>query len=78
MSSSSSESTELAHGTINGADELSVQLIRPTDMPAVVRIVWPAKPTVCDTRRFPDTAATIAHLFARAHIVLAALKAHGN
>jgi hypothetical protein len=30
--------TTLAEGTINGADELSVQLIRSTDMPAVVRI----------------------------------------
>jgi hypothetical protein len=27
---------------------------------------------------FPDTAATVAQLFARAHIVLAALKAHGQ
>ena len=73
-----SDITDLGHGIINGADELSVQLIRPTGMPAFVRIVWPAKPTVCDTKRFPDAAATIAQLFARAHIVLAALKAHGN
>ena len=70
--------TQLASGTINGADELLVQLIQPDDMPAMVRVVWPAKPTVCDTKRFPDTAATIAQLFARAHIVLAALKAHGS
>jgi hypothetical protein len=70
--------TQLASGTINGADELLVQLIQPDDMPAMVRVVWPGKPTVCDTKRFPDTAATIAQLFARAHIVLAALKAHGS
>ena len=73
-----SESTDLARGAINGVDELSVQLIEPDRMPAVVRIVWPPQPTVCDTKRFPDTAATIAQLFARAHIVLAALKAHGS
>jgi hypothetical protein len=75
---SPSSTTILAEGTINGANELVVQLISPDGMPAFVRIVWPAKPTVCDSKRFPDTAATIAQLFARAHIVLAALKAHGN
>src|SRR4029453_15072520 len=42
------------------------------------RIIWPAAPTVIDPRRFPDTAATIAQLFARAHVVLAALKGHGK
>lgn len=47
-------------------------------MPAMVRIIWPAAPTLIDPGRFPDTAATIAQLFARAHIVLAALKAHGQ
>jgi hypothetical protein len=47
-------------------------------MPAAVRIVWPAAPTVVDPRRFPDVAAQIAQLFARAHIVLAGLKAHGQ
>jgi hypothetical protein len=31
-----------------------------------------------DPRRTPDSAATTAQLFARAHIVLAALKAHGQ
>jgi hypothetical protein len=45
-------------------------------MPAMVRIIWPPKPTMIDPDRFPDTAAAIAQLFARAHIVLAALKAH--
>jgi hypothetical protein len=45
-------------------------------MSAMVRIIWPPQPTVIDPRRFPDAAATIAQLFARAHIVLAALKAH--
>jgi hypothetical protein len=44
----------------------------------VVRIVWPGAPTVVDPKRFPDTAAAVAQLFARAHIVLAALKAHGK
>jgi hypothetical protein len=59
-------------------DQLAVELVEPDGMPAMVRIVWPAKPTIVDPRRFPDTAGAIAQLFARAHIVLAALKAHGQ
>jgi hypothetical protein len=71
-------STILAAGLINGADTITIELIQPAGMPAVVRIVWPAAPTVIDPKRFPDTAATIAQLFARAHIVLASLKAGGR
>jgi hypothetical protein len=44
----------------------------------MVKITWPDAPTIVDPKRFPDTAATVAQLFARAHIVLAALKAHGQ
>jgi hypothetical protein len=44
-------------------------------MPAMVRVVWPTAPTIIDPKRFPETAATIAQLFARAHIVLASIKA---
>jgi hypothetical protein len=43
----------------------------------MVCITWPTGQTVVDPKRFPDVAAQIAQLFARAHIVLAALKAHG-
>jgi hypothetical protein len=70
-----SESTDVARGAINGVDELSVQLIQPDHMPAVVRIVWPPQPTVCDTGRFPDTAALLTRLFATAATELARIKA---
>jgi hypothetical protein len=69
--------TPLASGQINH-DQLAVELVEPTASPAYVRIVWPPQPTLIDPRRFPDTAAAFAQLFARAHIVLAALKAHGE
>jgi hypothetical protein len=65
--------TPLASAQINH-DQLAVELVEPDGMPAMVRIIWPSAPTIVDPRRFPDTAATIAQLFARAHIVLAALK----
>jgi hypothetical protein len=64
--------TPLTSGQINH-DHLSVDLVEPDGMPAVVRIVWPPQPTIVDPKRFPDTAAAITQLFARAHIVLAAL-----
>ena len=75
--SPSSPITPLASGQVNHA-HLSVELVEPDSMPAVVRINWPTAPTIVDPKRFPDTAAAITQLFARAHIVLAALKAHGR
>jgi hypothetical protein len=57
--------TPLASSQINH-DHLKVELVEPPDMPAIVRIVWPPAPTVVDRKRFPDVAAAIAQLFARA------------
>jgi hypothetical protein len=66
--------TPLAAAEINH-DHLKVELVEPDSMPTVVRIIWPDAPTVVDPKRFPDVAAAIAQLFARAHIVLAAIRA---
>jgi hypothetical protein len=66
--------TPLASSQINH-DQLKVELVEPDAMPAMVRIVWPTQPTIVDPKRFPDVAATIATLFARAHVVLAAIRA---
>jgi hypothetical protein len=56
-------------------DQLAVELVEPDGMPAVVRITWPAQPTVSDTRRFPEVAAALARLFATAATELARIKA---
>jgi hypothetical protein len=71
---SPSSTTVLAEAQINGADELSVQLIRPTDMPAVVRIVWPLQSTMVNPKYFPEVAAMLTRLFAEAATTLAQLK----
>jgi hypothetical protein len=71
------EITPLASSQINH-EHLKIELIEPDTMSAMVRIVWPAESTIVDPRRFPDVAAQIAQLFARAHIVLAALRARGR
>jgi hypothetical protein len=69
--------TPLASSQINH-DQVRIELIEPEAMPAMVRIVWPSAPSVVDPKRFPDAAAAIAQLFARAHIVFAGLRAHGK
>jgi hypothetical protein len=66
--------TPLASAEVNH-DQLKVELIEPDSMPAAVRITWPAQPTVIKPERFPDVAAALTNLFARAHVVLAALRA---
>ena len=73
---SPSSTTPLASSQINH-DQLKVELVEPDTLPPMVKITWPDAPAIVDPKRFPDTAATVAQLFARAHIVLAALKAHG-
>jgi len=53
---SQSSRTDLAAGGINGSDQLVVELIEADDLPPIIAINWPAKPTVCNPDRFPDTA----------------------
>jgi hypothetical protein len=69
--------TPLAAGQINH-DHLSVELVEPAGIPPMVKITWPLQPTIVDPKAFGDVAATVAQLFARAHIVLAALRARGR
>jgi hypothetical protein len=54
---------------------VAVELIQPDDMPPIVRIGWPLKPTIVDPQRFPDTAVMLTRLFATAAIELASKKA---
>ena len=72
--SQSSPITPLASAQMNH-DTISIELLEPADLPAMVRVVWPPQPTVIDPKRFPDTAATIARLFAEAATRLASIKA---
>jgi hypothetical protein len=67
--------TQLAHGQIAAADELSVQLIQPDSMPAVVRIVWPTAPTITTPARYNEVASAAIRLLAEASTTLARIKA---
>jgi hypothetical protein len=67
--------TQLAHGQIAAADELSVQLIQRDSMPAVVRIVWPTAPTITTPARYNEVASAAIRLLAEASTTLARIKA---
>ena len=49
--SQSSPITPLASNQVNH-DQLTIELIEPDGMPAMVRIVWPSAPTIVDPKRF--------------------------
>jgi hypothetical protein len=77
VSPSSAQTSELTSGPIIGADELSVQLIQPDGMPAVVRINWPLRPTTAAAAHYPAVAAAIVKIIAESATALARHKAGG-
>jgi hypothetical protein len=72
-----SDNIDLAHGAVNGADELLVQLIQPDGLPAVVRITWPPQPTTAAAAHYPAVAAAIVKIIADSATALARHKAGG-
>jgi hypothetical protein len=66
--------TQLADGTINGADELSIELIEPTGLPPAIRLRWPNKPTVCPPAQLNATVAAAMKVLSNAVVELSALK----
>jgi hypothetical protein len=51
------QSTILSGGPINGADAITIELIQPDSMPAVVRIVWPTAAMITTPARYLEVAA---------------------
>jgi hypothetical protein len=70
-----SKITEPSSAAITAADHITIELIEADETPAVALIKWPLKATVLHPRRFPDSAAVIARLFAEAATALARIKA---
>jgi hypothetical protein len=72
-----SSSITLASGPINGADTITItiELIHPDSMPAVIRIVWPTAPTITTPARYNEVASTAMRLLAEASTTLAGIKA---
>jgi hypothetical protein len=69
-----SKITELASGQITAVDGITVELVETDEHTPVVIVRWPDKASVIHPRRFPDTAAVVARLFAEAHTLLAGSK----
>jgi hypothetical protein len=69
-----SKVTTLAEGRLTAVGTITIELVEADETPAVVIVQWPPQPTVLHPRRFPDTAAVVARLFAEAATRLAALK----
>jgi hypothetical protein len=67
--------TQLARGTINGADEIAVELREPDSEPATIWIAWPARPTICSPRRLNITIAAVMTILAKASTTHAQLRA---
>jgi hypothetical protein len=69
-----SKVTQLAHGPINGADELSIELIEPPDLPPAIRLRWPQKPTVCTPAQLDAVVAAAMRILANSVVELAAIR----
>jgi hypothetical protein len=70
-----SKSTILGEAQITAVDHLTIELVEADETPAIVIVRWPLKASVLHPRRFPDTAAVMARLFAEAATTLASIKA---
>jgi len=72
---SMSKVTELASGQITRTDALTIDLVKPVDMPAVIMIRWPVQPTISDPRQFTAAANAAMRILATATTQLAAIRA---
>jgi hypothetical protein len=59
---------------INGHDRLTVELVEPPDLPAVVLLRWPQKPSVCTPDAYSNVAAAAMQILAAAVTELSALR----
>jgi hypothetical protein len=69
------QSTILSSGPINGADTLTIEVIQPDSMPAVVRIVWPTSSTITTPAHYLEVANAAMRLLAEASTTLARIRA---
>jgi len=69
------QSTILSSGTINGADTLTIEVIQPDSMPAVVRVVWPTAAAITTPAHYLEVASATMRLLAVAPTTLARIRA---
>jgi len=73
----SSPITSLGEAQISRSpqDVITVQLVQPDGMPAMVRVTWPPQATVVDPRRYAEVASAVARVVAAASVALSQLRA---
>jgi hypothetical protein len=74
---SQSSITPLSSGTLNGHDQLIVELVESGDRdlhPPAVAVRWPSKATLTTPAAFDQVAANVMRLLANASTTLAGLK----
>src|SRR5215207_5401268 len=69
------QSTILSSGPINGADTLTIEVIKPDSMLAVVRIAWPTSATITTPAHYLEAASAAMRLLAEASTTLARIRA---
>jgi hypothetical protein len=74
------QTTHLASGTLNGHDQLIIELVESPDPevhPKVVAIRWPSKATATTPAAYDQVAANVMRLLANASTTLAGIKVGG-
>jgi len=70
------QTTQLAHGKITNADVIVVELVEPPDLPPIIRIRWPDKPSLCPPTRFDAAVAAAMRVLSNAVVELAAISVY--
>jgi hypothetical protein len=70
----SNQTTQLTSRVINGRDRLTVELVEPPDLPAVIMLRWPQKPSITTPDAYSNVAAACMQVLSSAVIELAAIR----
>lgn len=66
--------TPLASGPINNSDQLTVELVRPPDLPPAILVRWPAAPSVATADNFDALVAATFRILADARTTLSRMR----
>jgi hypothetical protein len=70
------KTTQLAHGSVTNADQLTVELVEPPELPPMIRVRWPDKPSIVPPAQFDAAVAAAMRILSNAVVELAAIRVH--
>ena len=68
--------TTLASGKVTNTDTISVELAESPDLPPIIRIRWPDKPSLCPPAQFDAAVAAAMRILSNAVVELAAIRVY--